>query len=136
MRYLRFGLIVLGSTLLCLPVSFGQYFGKNKPRYTNFDFKVTNSPHFEVYSYLRKKDEVEKLIQWSEIWYDHHEHILNDTFNHHNPLVFYNNHADFQQILANMAPEVRNSSRSSVVIPRPEFDVMAMSISSGSIGLH
>ncbi len=99
MRYVRLGLLVISSTLLCLP-SFGQYFGKNKPRYTNFDFKVTNSPHYEVYSYLKKRDELEKLIKWSELWYDHHQNILHDTFNHRNPLVFYNNHADFQQTSA------------------------------------
>ena len=77
-----------------------QYFGQNKPRYTNFDFKVVNSPHFEVYHYLRNRDELTKVMQWAEQWYDMHEHLLQDTFRHKNPLVFYNNHADFQQTSA------------------------------------
>ena len=84
----------------CVPVVHGQYFGKNKPRYTNFDFKVTQSPHYEVYQYLQNEEEVTRLIQWSELWYDMFERVLRDTFKHKNPLVFYNNHADFQQTSA------------------------------------
>lgn len=97
MRNRRLGLVVVLSAIFCLPTSFAQYFGKNKPRYTNFDFKVTTSPHYEVYSYLKDKESLTRLIQWSEQWYDLHENILRDTFKSQNPLIFYNNHADFQQ---------------------------------------
>ena len=94
--------IILGLGILMVAVSNmqAQYFGKNKPRYTSFDFQVVNSPHFEVYHYLDKKEELTKLMQWTELWYDLHENLLKDTFNHKNPLVFYNNHADFQQTSA------------------------------------
>ena len=100
MRIDRIGLVVVFSTILCLPIGFAQYFGKNKPRYTNFDFQVTNSPHYEVYSYLKDKESLTQLIQWSEQWYDMYERILRDTFRTRNPLIFYNNHADFQQTTA------------------------------------
>lgn len=94
--------VVVGF-LICfvsLPLLTAQYFGKNKPRYTNFDFKVVQTPHFEVYHYLDDREELKKIVQWSELWYDLHEHVLQDTFRHKNPLVFYNNHADFQQTSA------------------------------------
>ncbi|NND06973.1 MAG: hypothetical protein HKN87_11385 [Saprospiraceae bacterium] len=84
-------------SILSLTHLSAQYFGKNKPRYTNFDFKVAESPHFQVYHYLKNKDELTKLMQWSELWYDLHSDLLRDTFHRKNPLVFYNNHADFQQ---------------------------------------
>ncbi len=100
MRIERYGLVVVFLLMLCLPNGLAQYFGKNKPRYTNFDFKVTNSPHYEVYSYLKDKESLTRLIQWSEQWYDLHENILRDTFRTRNPLIFYNNHADFQQTTA------------------------------------
>lgn len=77
-----------------------QYFGQNKPRYTKFDFKVAESPHYEFYHYLSNRDQLLQAIQWAELWYDHHENILKDTFNTPNPFVLYNNHADFQQTSA------------------------------------
>lgn len=77
-----------------------QYFGQNKPRYTNFDFKVVHSPHFEVYHYLQDRSELTKVMQWAEVWYRLHERVLHDTFTEKNPLVLYNNHADFQQTSA------------------------------------
>ncbi len=74
-----------------------QYFGRNKPRYETFDFNVTESPHFEIYHYLEDEEHVERLANWSEHWYKLHQAVLLDTFNQRNPLIFYNNHADFQQ---------------------------------------
>jgi Tol biopolymer transport system component len=95
-RYLPFFVLILVANT---PV-FSQYFGQNKPRYTNFDFKVVNSPHFEVYHYLQDRDELTRVMQWAEQWYKLHENVLKDTFTHKNPLVLYNNHADFQQTSA------------------------------------
>lgn len=97
MRSMRFPLIVLLAGLFLSNQAFAQYFGQNKPRYTNFDFKVVQSPHFEVYHYLQDRSELTKVMQWAELWYKMHEHVLQDTFNQKNPLVLYNNHADFQQ---------------------------------------
>ena len=41
-----------------LPIH-AQYFGRNKPRYENFDFKVLQTPHFEIYHYLDNPELVE-----------------------------------------------------------------------------
>ncbi len=87
--------------LICFAtVAQAQYFGKNKPRYTNFDFKVVNSPHFEFYHYLKNRNSLNKTIDWAEQWYRLHENVLHDTFRHKNPFVLYSNHADFQQTSA------------------------------------
>ncbi|MEM9918122.1 MAG: hypothetical protein AAF990_08505 [Bacteroidota bacterium] len=82
--------------LFFLPAQ-AQYFGQNKPRYERFDFEVYQSPHFEIYHYLDNKELLNGLTQDSENWYDMHQAVLRDTFDRKNPIVFYNDHADFQQ---------------------------------------
>ena len=94
----RFSKLLLFT--LCLTQVFvleAQYFGKNKPRYRSFDFNVFQTPHFEIYSYLTDRSAVQRLGRWSETWYDLHQEVLKDTFDQLNPILFYNDHADFQQ---------------------------------------
>ena len=79
-----------------------QYFGKNKPRYRSFDFKVYETQHFDVYHYLKNKERVDEISQWLEQWYGLHQAILQDTIQGKNPFILYNNHADFQQTNAIM----------------------------------
>ncbi|MEK7257575.1 MAG: hypothetical protein AAB316_22660, partial [Bacteroidota bacterium] len=79
-----------------LPAS-AQYFGRNKPRYEEFDFKVVQTPHFELYQYLDNPELLKELASQTEHWYLLHQAVLADTFKHKNPLILYNDHADFQQ---------------------------------------
>lgn len=90
-------LIVL---ILCL-VSFSnvqaQYFGRNKPNYEKIDFQVHESPHLRIYEYIGNENLLEDITYWSEEWYLAHQNILQDTIKGKNPILFYNDHADFQQ---------------------------------------
>ena len=79
-----------------LPIQ-AQYFGRNKPKYEEFDFKVLQTPHFEIYYYLDNPELVDYLANQTEHWYLLHQAALADTFTQKNPLLFYNDHADFQQ---------------------------------------
>ena len=74
-----------------------QYFGRNKPGYRSFKFDVIQTPHFEIYHYLKNDSLLNSLTKWSEQWYKTHQHIFRDTFKTKNPVIFYNNQADFQQ---------------------------------------
>jgi len=74
-----------------------QYFGRNKPRYESFDFKVLETQNFDLHYYTKDLDFVDKMGQYSEQWYDMHQECLHDTFHQNNPIIFYDNHADFQQ---------------------------------------
>ena len=74
-----------------------QYFGRNKPRYRNFDFDVYRTPNFDIYHYLKNEEKIDELADWSEMWYNMHQDVLHDTIRTQNPLLFYNDHADFQQ---------------------------------------
>lgn len=99
------GPTILNSFVLLLFVllSFNgsaQYFGRNKVLYQNFDFKITQSPHFEVYNYLTDKTQENWFSHLCEQWYNIHQQVLRDTFHERNPLILYNHHAHFQQTRA------------------------------------
>jgi len=88
-------LILLLLTFVAHPVS-AQYFGQNLVRYKNLKFKVKQSPHFELYHYLRNDSLVQRFMQESEVWYDLHQQVFRDTFKKKNPVILYENHPDFQ----------------------------------------
>lgn len=82
---------------LCMQSVQAQYFGRNKPQYQSFDFEVMETPHFEIYHYLEDDSTLNNLGIQTERWYKRHQLVLQDTFKQKNPLIMYNNHADFQQ---------------------------------------
>jgi Tol biopolymer transport system component len=77
--------------------SYSQQFGRNKPNYEKFDFKIKKSPHFELYHYLKNDSLVETFSSASERWYLAHQKVFRDTFETANPIILYSNHADFWQ---------------------------------------
>ena len=82
-----------------LPVQ-AQYFGQNLVRYKNLKFQVTQSPHFELYEYLKNDSIKLRFLQESEVWYDLHQQVFRDTFTRKNPIILYENHPDFQSTTA------------------------------------
>jgi len=74
-----------------------QYFGRNKPHYKSFNFKLYETPYFSIYHYLENKDALDRIALWSEEWYKMHQSVLRDSFFTRNPIILYNDHADFQQ---------------------------------------
>jgi len=88
------------SLLLLLILSFSvkaQYFGQNKVRYKTLDFKVLQTPHFEIYYYIKNEKLLKRFSQDAETWYKMHQEVFRDTFLKKNPIILYNNHPDFQQ---------------------------------------
>ena len=74
-----------------------QGFGRNKPHYRKFKFKIKETPHFDIYNYLENEEVLNRIGQYAELWYSLHSAVLQDTFEERNPIILYNNHADFQQ---------------------------------------
>ena len=74
-----------------------QYFGRNKPRYRTFDFKINETPHFKIHHYLKNDQMTTYLSKISEQWYDNHRKIFGKDILFKNPIIVYNNHAEFQQ---------------------------------------
>jgi Tol biopolymer transport system component len=81
-------------------VANAQYFGRNRPIYKRFEFKVYETPNFEIYHYFESDSVVERLAQAAEQWYGMHLEMFRDTIEGKNPIIFYANHADFQQTTA------------------------------------
>ncbi len=77
-----------------------QYFGRNKPIYRKFKFDVYQTPNFEIYHYFKNDSIVDRLAQASEQWYNMHQQVFRDSIKGRNPIIFYANHADFQQTTA------------------------------------
>ncbi len=93
-----FSFFLLMGGLLMLPVHMNaQLFGQNKPRYRSFDFNVLETPHFSIHYYTKNKEALRRMADWSELWYQMHSEALKDSFAQRNPLIFYNDHAEFQQ---------------------------------------
>ena len=97
-NYYTFFCLILFSTF-SLKVS-AQYFGRNKVNYTQFDFKVLQTPNFELYHYIQDEAIRNRFAQQCEQWYKMHQAVLKDTFTQRNPFILYNTHAHFQQTRA------------------------------------
>lgn len=94
---------VLVLPLLCLLITLsanGQYFGRNKVNYHDFNFKVLHTPHFDIYSYIPDTAIQKRFAQQTEQWYRKHQAVLRDTFRSPNPFILYNAHGHFQQTRA------------------------------------
>jgi len=89
-------LVLMANLFLCISAD-AQYFGRNKPGYRSFKFDVIQTPDFEIYHYLKNDSLVSSLTSWSQQWYLNHQKMFRDTFKTRNPVIFYNNHPDFQQ---------------------------------------
>lgn len=81
-------------------LSQAQYFGQNKMRYKKLKFNVYETPHFDLYYYLKNDSMVRWLAKESEVWYELHQQVFQDTFLRKNPVIIYSNHPEFQQTTA------------------------------------
>jgi Tol biopolymer transport system component len=77
-----------------------QYFGQNKQRNKTNNFKILQSPHFDLYNYLENKNTTESLLLNAEHWYKQHQEVFKLAFIEPNPLIIYNTHPDFQETTA------------------------------------
>jgi len=92
---LRMSVALLAAWLVAGIHADAQYFGRNKPGYSSFRFDVLQTPAFEIYHYMKNDSLLKTVSGWSEEWFAIHWQVFRDTFERRNPLIFYNNHADF-----------------------------------------
>ena len=89
--------VVLSLVFLFLtPVTQAQYFGRNKVQWEQFDFKVLQTEHFDIYYYDQEADVVHDIARMSERWYARLSRVFNHSFRK-KPIVLYANSADFHQ---------------------------------------
>ena len=93
-------IILVVTLIFCSYASQAQYFGQNKVRYKNEKFKVLETPHFDIYYYLKNDKVLKRFARDAETWYKMHQEVFRDTFFKKNPIILYSTHPDFQQTTA------------------------------------
>jgi hypothetical protein len=73
------------------------YFGRNKVQYTNFDWYILQTDHFDIYYYPEMQELAEHGAHFAEESYLYLENKFNFTINRRIPLIFYSSHLHFQQ---------------------------------------
>lgn len=102
---------------------YAQYFGRTKPSYRVFDYKVYQTPGFEIYHYMNNDSVLNMIAGRCEAWNRHHLAIFSDTIKERNPLFIYETHAEFQQtstvssILGESTGGVTEALKRRVVMP-------------------
>lgn len=101
-------LLTLHGLLICLFAAAGtsgearaqyyyDYFGTNKVHYTNFDWKILETEHFEIYYYPEMRDLAERSAGMAEEQYLELQNRFNHTLLKKVPLILYSSHLHFQQ---------------------------------------
>ena len=93
----RLAWLPLAALLLTPRVGEAQYFGQNKIQYTNFDFKVLETEHFDVYYYPIEREAAYDVARMAERSYTRLATVLRHQFKERKPIVLYASHSDFVQ---------------------------------------
>ena len=106
MRYSVLGRARRSSTLLLFSAAAlliapspteAQYFGRNKVQYEDFDFRVLNLPHWDLYFYPAQEESIQDVARMAERWYERLARTFQHEFERTKPLIMYADHPDFQQ---------------------------------------
>jgi len=89
--------IVAVVAMLFSTNAYAQYFGRNRVHYDRLDFRLLQTPHFDIYYYSEEEEAVGYAAQMAERWYSRFSRILHHTFAHRQPLILYASHSHFVQ---------------------------------------
>ncbi|MDZ7779854.1 MAG: peptidase S9 [Gemmatimonadota bacterium] len=90
--------ILASSVTVALPgEASGQYFGRNKVQFEDFDFRTLELDHFDLYFYGDDPEPIEDAARMAERWYERYARTFQHEFEKSKPLILYRNHPDFQQ---------------------------------------
>ncbi len=94
-----FRALFLFSLIAFTSVAYAQffYFGRNKVQYTDFEWQVLKTDHFDIYYYPEMKELAERGAFFAEEAYRNLEVKFNHSLNSRVPLIFYSSHLHFQQ---------------------------------------
>ncbi|MEW5799358.1 MAG: hypothetical protein AB1728_10160 [Bacteroidota bacterium] len=73
------------------------YFGHNKVQYTEFDWQILRTEHFDIYYYPEMKELAQQGAFFAEEAFKDLESKFNHSLNNRVPLIFYSSHLHFQQ---------------------------------------
>jgi Tol biopolymer transport system component len=114
-------LLVAAFLFALVPEAQAQYFGRNKVRYDDFDFRILETEHFDLYYYEGMEQASRDVARMAERWYDRLSTILGHEFDERKSIVLYADDADFRQTnIANIGEGtqgVTEGARQRVVLP-------------------
>ena len=73
------------------------YFGRNKVQYTDFDWQILHTEHFDIYYYPEMKDLAEQGAFFAEESYKLLQSKFDQSVLERVPLIFYSSHIHFEQ---------------------------------------
>ena len=121
MRSLLSALLVAATVVALAPQAQAQYFGRNKVRYDDFDFKVLETEHFDIYHYEGMETAATDVARMAERWYDRLSSVLDHQFDERKSIILYADDADFRQTNITNIGEgtqgVTEGARQRVVLP-------------------
>lgn len=111
------------SALFFTEAAIGQYFGKNKVQYQDFDFNIIESENYQVYYYPQEKTAAIDATSMLERWYSRYAELFGYKLSQKQKVILYANHADFQQtnVISGRIPQatggVTEGMRQRIVLP-------------------
>jgi hypothetical protein len=117
------------QAIVCLAVLLGsatasaQSFGRNKVEYVDFEFKLFETEHFDVYYYATEEESARRAARLAERWYARLSRVLNHSLGSRQPLILYGSQPEFSQtnvvagLLSDGIGGVTESSRRRIVMP-------------------
>jgi len=111
--------------MVAVPVAAQMGFigGKNKIRYDEFDWKVYDTPHFQISFYDRVEPSLDEVASFAESAYDELARRLNFQILEPIPMLTYATHSEFEQtnVMVGFIPEgvgaFATPSRNRMVLP-------------------
>ncbi|HIC14628.1 MAG TPA: peptidase S9, partial [Gemmatimonadetes bacterium] len=79
------------------PAASGQYFGRNKVQFDDFDFEILRTDHFDIHYYPEEAEAVLDAARMGERWYERFARTFQHEFERTKPIILYADHPDFQQ---------------------------------------
>lgn len=91
--------VLLGLFVTMPDVADAQFlpFGRNKVQYTDFDWQILRTEHFNIYYYPEMEELAGKGARFAEESFRKLEREFDFTVNHRIPLIFYSSPLHFQQ---------------------------------------
>ena len=94
------GITVLIAALVIPDVAsaqLGYHFGRNKIQYSDFDWQVMRTKHFDIYYYPEMTELAEMGAFFAEEAYEELESRFEFSLNHRVPMIFYSSNLHFKQ---------------------------------------
>ena len=87
----------LAALLVAASPAGAQYFGRNKVQYDRRDFRILETPHFQVYYYEEERAAAAQAARMAERWYTKLSAVLSHQFDRRTPIILYASHGHFAQ---------------------------------------